>query len=96
MLRQHLEKAKSIAELRSPTRDDGTITRILWMLGRVKSENLVTAAAGEKLKDRAEIARKKLVKDGEGAPVDIYEQDGNLEPEDYGILYDALVPVFFR
>jgi len=94
--KQHLEKARSIAELRSPTKDDGTTARILWMLGRAMENNLLTAAAGAELKVRAEIARNALVTSGESAPVDMDDQDGNLEPGDHGLLYDALVPIFFR
>lgn len=89
--RQHLSRARSIAELRSPTRDDGTNARILWMLARVLATDESTAVAAEELRVRAEVARRTLVAAGESAVV-----GGELEGDDVGLLYDALVPIFFR
>ncbi len=94
--RGHLEKARSIAELRSPTRDDGTIARILYMLARVMQNNVLTAAQAQPLQTRAEMARANLMGRGESAPLDVYDPDGNLEVEDELVFYNLLVPVFFR
>jgi len=96
LAKSHLEKAKAIAELRSPTRDDGTIARILYVLHRVMGEDLLMAAEAEELRVRAEIARTTLVSTGESAMVDAYDMDGNLQLADEALLYDALVPIFFR
>jgi hypothetical protein len=96
LTRSHLEKAKAIAELRSPKRDDGTIARILYVLYCVMKEDLLTVADAEEIRVRAEIARTTLVSQGESAIVDAYDPDGNLQPADEAKLYDALVPIFFR
>lgn len=97
IIRGHLDKARAIAELRSPTRDDGTKSRIFWMLSRVMAEDPLTAGAAEELRVQAEIARRILVTSGESAIMsDIYDEDGNLDTEDEMQLYDALVPIFFR
>ena len=49
----YLKKALAIAELRSPSRDDGTIARILFKMAR-------------RLRTRADVARKILTRAGEG------------------------------
>lgn len=60
------------------------------------NEDLLTAAEAEDLRVRAEIARTTLVNAGESAVVDAYDMDGNLQAADEALLYDALVPIFFR
>jgi hypothetical protein len=60
------------------------------------SEDLLMAAEAEDLRVRAEIARTTLVSTGESAMVDAYDMDGNLQLADEALLYDALVPIFFR
>jgi hypothetical protein len=66
------------------------------VLHRVMSEDLLMAAEAEDLRVRAEIARTTLVSTGESAMVDAYDMDGNLQLADEALLYDALVPIFFR
>jgi hypothetical protein len=66
------------------------------MLSRVMANNVLTANAAEELRLRAEIARTSLVASGESSPVDMYDADGHVEVEDELVLYDALVPIFFR
>ena len=66
------------------------------MLHRVMGEDLLMAAEAEELRVRAEIARTTLVSTGESAMVDAYDMDGNLQLADEALLYDALVPIFFR
>jgi hypothetical protein len=61
------------------------------------AENVMTAGAAEELRVQAEIARTSLVTSGESALLDdVYDEDGNLDTEDEILLYDALVPIFFR
>ena len=93
-----LDKAMTIAQLRSPNRDDGTMARILWKtsivlerdtLGRYKDE------ADEK-RIRAEVARTLLNNNGEGAPVIAIDDDGNADVAEEEDTYDALVPGYFR
>ena len=95
--RGYLEKAKQIAQLRSPNRDDGVIARILWktavilegdVLGKFSSD----AAA---LRQRAELARQELRASGEGGLIPFIDED-DAERDQEEDSFDALVPLFFR
>ena len=66
------------------------------MLARIMENNVLTAAAAEPLRLRAEIASRTLTGRGESRRQERYDAEGILEPEDEMELYDALVPVFFR
>jgi len=95
--RQLLDKAKAIAELRSPTRDDGVIARILWKTAVVLESDVYGTYAAEaaELRKRAEVARQDLLNSGEGGLIpfiDEYEAERDEEEDSY----DALVPLFFR
>jgi hypothetical protein len=60
------------------------------------SEDIFTAATAEELRVRADVARATLLKAGESALVDTYDEDGGLDFAREVYLYDALVPIFFR
>jgi hypothetical protein len=93
------DKARAIAELRSPIRDDGVIARILWKTAIVLESNTVGAyfAEAAELRTRAEVARGKLLAEGEGGTIPFLgdrEDEATRDPEEDS--YDALVPLFFR
>ena len=98
--RAYLDKARAIAELRSPTRDDGTIARILWKTAVVLEEDTFGTYAEEAkaLRTRTEVARQALMGSGESGFIPFledYEKMGILrDPEEDS--YDVLVPLFFR
>jgi hypothetical protein len=95
--RAYLDKAKAIAELRSPTREDGPLARILWKTAVVLESDtygkFTTEAADHRR--RAEEARQNLLASGEGGLIPFieeYEAERNEEEDSF----DALVPLFFR
>lgn len=67
--RGYFSKARSIAELRSPSRDDGTVARILWKTAQVLLDDVSGEGNEEaqQLLDRANLAKAKLVASGESA-----------------------------
>ena len=78
--------------MRSPTRDDGPIARILWKTSVVLAsdpDNLYRVEA-EELREKAEAVRRALLANGEGG---VIQGSGRIEEEDS---YDLLVPLFFR
>ena len=96
--RAYLDKALTIAQLRSPDRDDGTMARIMWKkLQVLESEtfggSIIEANA---LRIRAELALKTLTTQGEGAIVFSLVDDGNPDPDEMEDAYDSLVPGCFR
>ena len=105
-LRGYLDKARAIAELRSPTRDDGTLARILWKTAVVMESSTfgerdsaaavrVYAREAADLRQRAEVARLHLLASGEGGVVPfINEEDAERNQEEDS--YDVLVPLYFR
>ncbi|KAH0564815.1 hypothetical protein GP486_001804 [Trichoglossum hirsutum] len=104
--RGNLDKAKAIAELRSPTRDDGTIARILWKTAVVMESDTfgehVTPAAlrtyaaeAADLRRRAELARQQLLADGEGGIIP-YIDETIAERNEEEDSYDVLLPLYFR
>lgn len=96
-----LDKALTIAQLRCPQRDDGTITRILW-----KSSVVLRSHPTDDYQDRADSlalraqqARITLNSSGQGKVVGTDDDDYVLlenEDDDEEESYDALVPGFFR
>lgn len=94
--RSYLNKAKAIAEMRSPDRDDGTVARIIWMLSKVLREDALTAAQAFNLRERAEATRDILIQQGQSAPTPEFDDEGNFIEPDEETLYDNLVPGFFR
>ena len=96
--RAYLDKAMTIAQLRSPDRDDGTMARIMWK----KSQVLESETFGESiieandLRIRAELALRTLTAKGEGAIVFSLGDDGNPDPDEMEDSYDCLVPGCFR
>jgi hypothetical protein len=82
-----LAKARNIAELRSPARDDGTIARILWKTATVlknqpSGTTLKDTREAELLLNRAYNARAQLVSSGEageGEAIAKLEDMGNSE-----------------
>lgn len=97
----YLDKARSIAELRSPTIDDGTIARILWMTARAMEgdPNVMVSAAAAEYRQRAEIARNRISGRGEqvGAPSERFDiETGEELIQDERDSYDVLVPGYFR
>lgn len=96
--RAYLDKARAIAELRSPTRDDGMIARILWKTACVLEADTFGrfALEAKDLRTRAEVARQAMLAGGEGGLIPFLEDfdEGMRDPEEDS--YDALVPLFFR
>ena len=92
--RGYLYKARQIAELRSPTRDDGVIARILWKTAVVLESDMLGKFSSEAnaLRQRAEVARKQLMGSGEGGSIPFVDEDDAEEQAGY----DALVPLFYR
>lgn len=93
----YLKKALEIAELRSPTRDDGVIARILWKMAVVLESDTFGSFSSEAagLRTRAEVARRQLLSSGEGGVIPfIGEDDAERNQEEDS--FDALVPLYFR
>ncbi|KAL2064598.1 hypothetical protein VTL71DRAFT_3735 [Oculimacula yallundae] len=95
---EYLRKALSIARLRSPGRDDGTIARILWRIALV-----LKAAQGDFEEEDADSMRRaaeKALKDpknhGQGGLVLALNDIGELDDIEWEGHYDALVPEVFR
>jgi len=99
-----LNKARNIAELRSPARDDGTIARILWKIAMVLKNqpggtSLAEANEANQLLTRAYNARSALTASGEGGEGELYElerRDAMTEMEKEEESFDLLVPGYFR
>jgi hypothetical protein len=95
--RHNLNKALTIAELRSPNRDDGHIARILWKTAMVLENNTFGkfAEEAERLKTRALVAQQQMLASGEGGEIPFIEgYEGDLSKEEDS--YAALIPLFFR
>lgn len=94
--RMYLDKARIIAELRSPTRDDGVIARICWKTAIVlESDTFGTyKTEAQEFRSRAEVARQKLLASGEGGIIPFIEDDADQDEEEDK--FDALVPLFYR
>jgi hypothetical protein len=100
----YLAKARNIAELRSPGRDDGTIARILWKTANVLKNQpggttIKQAQEAEQLLARAYSARSTLSASGEGGEGELYElerRDAMSEMEKEEESFDLLVPGYFR
>jgi hypothetical protein len=92
----YLDKARGIAELRSPTRDDGVIARICWKTAIVLEADTFGTFKNEaeEFRSRAEVARRKLIASGEGGIIPFIENDTDRDEE--RDRYDALVPLFYR
>jgi hypothetical protein len=83
--------------LRSPTRDDGVVARILWKTAVVLESDVLGKFSSEAdaLRQRAEVARKQLVGSGEGGSIPFIDED-DAERDQEEDSYDALVPLFYR
>jgi len=95
----YLDKAMAIAQLRSPTRDDGTMARILWKTSEVMNEDPYGTykVEADQMRVRAEVARRDLTNSGEGTGlVFSLDEEGNADGAEIEDSYDALVPGFFR
>lgn len=96
--RAWLEKARSIAQLNSPVADDGPTARILWKLAQVLEadpEERFTEEALD-LRNRAAIARAKLLATGKGGAMAFLREDDAEDADDEEEDYDVLVPLFYR
>lgn len=98
--RAWLEKARSIAQLNSPMEDDGSIARILWKISQILEadpEHEYREQANE-LKNRAELARNRLLAAGKGGSMAFLRDrdDAEEEVEDEEDDYDVLVSLFYR
>jgi hypothetical protein len=84
--------------LRSPSRDDGSIARILWKKSVVlESDTFGTyAKEAEGLRIRAEVALKTLTGNGEGQLTVAVDNDDDADIDEVEDSFDALVPGFFR
>jgi hypothetical protein len=96
--RAYLDKALTIAQLRSPDRDDGTMARIMWKKFQVLESETFGGSIIEAndLRIRSELALKTLTAKGEGAIVFSLVDDGNVDPDEMEDAYDSLVPGCFR
>jgi hypothetical protein len=103
--RQYLDKARNIAEIRSPSRDDGTIARILWKTSKVLEDDALASAEAAELRKRAEIAARTISSRGESSIAAEMAMDKDEIDEDLDALdlddeeearYTELVPAFFR
>jgi hypothetical protein len=95
--RNYLKKALTIAELRSPNRDDGPIARILWTQAKVLESDTFGKYQEEAatLRRRAAAAQQELLAAGEGGEIPILDDDyADRDLEEAS--YDALVPLFYR
>jgi hypothetical protein len=88
----------TIAQFRSPDRDDGTMARIMWKKFQVLECETFRGSIIEAndLRIRAELALKTLTAKGEGAIVFSLVDDGNVDPDEMEDAYDSLVPGCFR
>lgn len=99
-----LAKARNIAELRSPSWDDGTIARILWktaMVLRNRPSGMLVKDAQEadQLLARAYAAKAALTATGwagEGEIYDLDRREAMTEMEKEEESFDLLVPGYFR
>lgn len=94
--RTHLDKALAIAEIRSPSRDDGTIARILFKMAKVLENDVQGAQAAQDLRTRAGVAKATISGMGKGDILQIMDEDGNVNLGEEDDTFDALVPIFFR
>lgn len=96
--RGYLAKARSIAELRSPTRDDGTVARILWKTAQALKYHVSGAGNEEarQLLERAYAARDALNASGEAVDVPFNDDEERPEIENEEETFDQLVPGYFR
>jgi hypothetical protein len=97
LYRNNLKKALTIAELRSPNRDDGPIARILFTQAKVLESDTFGKyqEEAETLRRRAATAQQELLSIGEGGEIPVLNEeyaDRDLEEDSY----DALVPLFYR
>jgi hypothetical protein len=91
-------KARNIAELRSPTRDDGTVARILWQTAQALRYH-VSGSGNEEarlLLERAYAARDALKITGEAVDLQTLDEEERPEIEDEEESFDQLVPGYFR
>ncbi len=94
----------TIAQLRSPNRDDGMLARTLWKLSKVLEADTYGTYQQEAddMRRRAEVARAKLNNIGEGAllssgdAVVSLDDEGNVDAMEEEDTYDALIPGYFR
>lgn len=99
--RGHLDRAKEIAELRSPRYDDGPIARINWKTAIVLESYPYGAfkQTANELRDKAMAAYTNLTQSGEGGRIpvpDDEDADDYNEIEQEEDMFDALVPLFYR
>jgi len=97
LYRNNLKKALTIAELRSPNRDDGPIARILFTQAKVLESDIFGKyqEEAEALRARAATAQQELLSAGEGGGIPVLnENHADYDIEDDS--YDALVPLFYR
>lgn len=94
----YLDKAMTIAQIRSPIRDDGTMARILWKTSLVLERDTLGRYQDEasQKRIRAEVIRTKLNNNGEGALVLAFGEDDYTDQTEEEDTYDALVPGYFR
>jgi hypothetical protein len=94
----YLDKARGIAELLTPSHDDGSIARICWKTAVVLEGMNVTLdnskSEAQEFRNRAELAKQKLLASGEGGFIPVIEDDAERDEEEDS--YDALVPLFYR
>jgi hypothetical protein len=102
--RGFLAKARKIAELRSPARDDGHIARALWKTAMVLRNQPAGVSPqdmkkSEQLLARAYNAKSQLIASGEAGEGEICDCDARdrmTEMEKEEESFDLLIPGYFR
>ncbi|KAK0118550.1 hypothetical protein ONS95_007438 [Cadophora gregata] len=94
---EFLRKALSIARLRSPGRDDGTVARILWKTANVlKGTQSASESEINYMRKAAEAALQDPKNHGEGMLILTLDEKGEVNEQELEEAYDKLVPEFFR
>ncbi|KAH7416715.1 P-loop containing nucleoside triphosphate hydrolase protein [Cadophora sp. MPI-SDFR-AT-0126] len=94
---EYLRKALSIARLRSPGRDDGTVARILWITAIfLEGAGAASNAEISSMRKAAEAAFQDPRNHGDGMLILTLDDTGEADEQELEDAYDKLVPEFFR
>lgn len=96
MSSEYLKKALSIARLRSPGHDDGTVARILWKTAVLRATPAASDADITSMRKAAEAAFQDPKNHGEGMLILTLDEKGEEDEQELEEAYDKLVPEFFR
>jgi hypothetical protein len=65
-------------------------------MAKVLEQDVLSGPEAQKIRNRADVARRSLTASGEGNMVIVLDDDGNVDYDEGDDAYDALVPIFFR